>query len=253
LASLGLAFQPPLMDILPMYIAFSLATPVVFGAAKRYGWRSVFIASAAVWMLSQFRLREILLGPVKDLSFIDFGPFDLLSWQFLWVGGLIFGKCLQARQPVKIPVAGEVTFLLLAIGFLIWRWYCNYLSLDPSQTWWFLNKWHLGPLRILNFFVVTWLGAKVLPYLARWHEVLRPLTLVGQNMLPVFAFQICLSLLLVGWLTPANDPGALASTALVLLQTLLALLFAWFLDWRRARQKLLDARQHADERALAAT
>src|SRR5205085_9067287 len=146
---------PPLMDILPMYIAFSLATPVAFGAAKRYGWRNVFMLSAGLWLLSQFRLRDTLLAPIKDLSFIDLGPFDLLSWQFLWVGGLIFGKCLQARQPIRMPVASEVVFLVIAIGFLIWRWYCNYLDLDPSQTWWFLNKWHLGPLRILNFFVLT--------------------------------------------------------------------------------------------------
>jgi hypothetical protein len=253
LASLGLAFQPPLMDILPMYIAFSLLTPVAFWAAKRYGWRSVFIASAGLWALSQFNLRDILLGPMKNFSFIDPGPFDLLSWQFLWVGGLICGKCLQARQPIRIRVANEVVFLVIAIGFLIWRWYCLYVDLDPSRTWWFLNKWHLGPLRVLNFFVVTWLGAKALPYVARWQELLSPLSWVGQNMLPVFAFQICLSLLLVGWLTPDNNPGGLASTALVLLQTLLALLFAWFLDWRRTRQKLLDARQHSRDGALALT
>lgn len=253
LASIGLAYQPPLMDILPMYIAFSLATPVVFWVAKRCGWRNVFIASAAVWVLSQFHLRDTLLGPFKGFSFIDPGPFDLLSWQFLWVGGLVFGRCLQARQPIRMPVAGEVTFLLVAIVFLIWRWYCNYVNIDPSATWWFLNKWHLGPVRVLNFFVVTWLGAKILPYVARWQELLRPLCLVGQHMLPVFAFQICLSLLLVGWATPANNPGGLASTALVLLQTSLALLFAWFLDWRRTRQKLLDTRQQVDDRALATT
>jgi hypothetical protein len=253
LASLGLAYQPPLMDILPMYIVFSLLTPFAFWAAKRWGWRNVFIASASLWVLSQFHLRDIFLGPVKSLSFIDPGPFDLLSWQFLWIGGLIFGKCLQARQPIRMPVAGEVVFLVVAIGFLIWRLYCNYLELDPSKTWWFLNKWNLGPLRIVNFFVATWLGAKVLPYLARWQELLSPLSWVGQNMLPVFAFQICLSLLLVGWLTPANNPGDLASTALVLLQTLLAILFACFLDWRRTRQKLSDARQHPQERVLAAT
>ncbi|MBV9998764.1 MAG: OpgC domain-containing protein [Verrucomicrobia bacterium] len=253
LASLGLAFQPPLMDILPMYVVFSLLTPAAFWAAKRWGWRNVFIASAALWVLSQFNLRDALLGPVKSLSFIDPGPFDLFSWQFLWVGGLLFGKCLQARQPIRLPAAGEAVFLVLAIVFLIWRWYCNYLELDPSKTWWFLNKWHLGPLRILNFFVVTWLGAKILPYLARCQELLSPLCWVGQNMLPVFAFQICLSLVLVGWVTPANNPGGLASTALVLLQTLLALLFAWFLDWRRTRQKSMDSRQNSQERALALT
>jgi hypothetical protein len=182
----------------------------------------------------------------KGLSVIDFGPFDLFSWQFLWVGGLMFGKCLQSGQPVRVPVIGKAACLLLAIGFLAWRWCCVYLNVDLSRVGWLLDKWHLGPLRVLNFFVLAWLGSKLLPSLARWETVLHPFALVGQHMLPVFAFQSCLSLLLVGWLTPLNDPAEVASTSLVVAQILLSLAFAWLLDWRRT-----PAEQHSRDRALA--
>ncbi|MBV9489540.1 MAG: OpgC domain-containing protein [Verrucomicrobia bacterium] len=248
LASVALAYQPPLMDILPMYIAFSLLTPAAFWAANRYGWRRVFMVSAAVWLLAQFRVRDSLLASVNGLSFVDFGPFDLLSWQFLWVVGLIFGKCLQSGQPIRVPAVAEVTFLLLAIGFLTWRWSCVYLNVDPSRVWWFLDKWHLGPLRVLNFFVMAWVGSRILPSLARWQVVLHPFALVGQHMLPVFAFQICLSLLLVGWLTPLNNPGDVASTSLVVTQILLSVAFAWFLAWRRTAEE-----HQSRDRALALT
>jgi len=36
-----LLFQPPLLDMLPMYILFSLLTPVTFWAADRWGWKAV--------------------------------------------------------------------------------------------------------------------------------------------------------------------------------------------------------------------
>jgi hypothetical protein len=245
-ASLALAYQPPLMDILPMYIAFSLLTPVAFWAANRSGWRRVFMLSAGLWLLSQFGLRDGLLASLHGLSFIDFGPFDLFSWQFLWVGGLMFGKRLQSGEAVRMPVIGEAAFLLLAIGFLAWRWYCVCLNVDLSRVGWLLDKWHLGPLRVLNFFVVAWIGSRLLPWLARWETVLHPLALVGQHMLPVFAFQSCVSLLLVGWLTPLNDPAEVASTSLVVAQILLSLAFAWFLDRRRT-----PAEQHSRDRALA--
>jgi hypothetical protein len=238
MASLALIFQPPLMDILPMYIVFSFLTPIVFWTARCQGWRLVFVASAACWGLSQFQVRDTLLAHAKVFSFVDPGPFDLLSWQFLWVGGLIFGKCVQQKRAVRMPVAGELTFLVLGIAFLVWRWACIYFNVDPSKEYWFLNKWHLGPLRVLNFFAVAWMVSKVLPRVVRWERLIRPLTLVGQNMLPVFVFQLCLSLLLLGFLTPAG-PGPRTTTFWVLLQMASALGSAWMLDhWARGRAEV---------------
>jgi len=52
-ASILLVFQPPLMDILPMYILFSCVSPLTFWAARRWGWRTVIGASLSVWLISQ--------------------------------------------------------------------------------------------------------------------------------------------------------------------------------------------------------
>jgi hypothetical protein len=235
LAAAALVFQPPLMDILPMYVLFSFLTPCVFWAANRWGWKKVLYASVGCWVFSQFHVREMLLASVKDASFLNPGPFDLFSWQLLWVGGLIFGKGLQEKRPVlQLSPRSEGILLLLAMIFLGLRWYTIAMQIDPSKQLWVLDKWHLGPLRILNFFVTTWVIAKLLPALQRWEIPLRPFSAVGRNMLPVFCCQICLSLLLVGCIDPSKSHKPLA-TILVLAQILSIFLIAWLLELRTAK------------------
>ncbi|MBV8142912.1 MAG: OpgC domain-containing protein [Verrucomicrobia bacterium] len=234
LAAAALVFQPPLMDILPMYILFSLLTPCVFWAASRWGWKKVLFASVSCWFISQFRVREMFLASFKDTSFLNPGPFDLLSWQLLWVGGLFFGKGLQQKSPVlQLSALAEAALLALAIIFLGLRWYTIGMQIDPGKQFWILDKWHLGPLRVLNFFVTTWVIAKLLPALQRWEIQLRPLSAVGRNMLPVFCSEICLSLLLVAVIDPSKSHKPLA-LVLVLAQIVSIFLIAWLLEWRSA-------------------
>jgi hypothetical protein len=232
LAATALVFQPPLMDILPMYVLFSLLTPCVFWAASRWGWKKVLFGSVGLWIVSQFRVREMLLASFKDASYLNPGPFDLLSWQLLWVGGLVFGKCVQEERPIpQFSIRTENMFLLLAIVFLALRWYTIAMQIDPGKQFWVFDKWHLGPLRVMNFFVTTWVIAKLLPALQRWEIPLRPFSVVGRNMLPVFCCQICLSLLLVAVIDPNKSHKPLA-TILVLCQILSVFLIAWLLEWR---------------------
>src|SRR6202011_5705962 len=234
LAAAALVFQPPLMDILPMYVLFSFLTPCVFWAASRWGWKRVLLDSVGFWIISQFRVREMLLASVKNASFLNLGPFDLLSWQLLWVGGLIFGKCVQEKQPVlQLSRRSEGILLMLALCFLGLRWYTIGMQIDPGKQFWVLDKWHLGPLRVMNFFITAWVIAKLLPSLQRWEIPLRPFSVVGRNMLPVFCCQICLSLLLVGCIDPSKSHKPLA-TILVLAQILSIFLIAWLLEWRAA-------------------
>jgi hypothetical protein len=232
LAATALAFQPPLMDILPMYVLFSLLTPCVFWAANRWGWKKVLFTSIGCWIISQFRVREMLLASLKDASFLNPGPFDLLSWQLLWVGGLMSGKCVPEKRAVlQLSKQMEIILLLLAVTFLGLRWYTIAVQIDPGKQLWILDKWHLGPLRVLNFLVTTCVIAKLLPALQRWEIPLRPFSVVGRNMLPVFCCQICLSLLLVGVIDPSKSHKPLA-IALVLAQILSIFLIAWLLEWR---------------------
>ena len=235
-ASLALAFQPPLMDILPMYIIFSLLTPCAFWAGERWGWKRVLFLSIGIWMISQFRVRDMLLATAKDFSFLDVGPFDLLSWQLIWIGGLFFGKSVQEQKPLfRLSLRAEICLLILAIGFLGFRWYTIAMQIDPSKQFWFLDKWHLGPLRLLNFVAVTWIASKFLPRLQRLEIPLHPLAAVGRNMLPIFSCQICLSLVFAAAIDPSKGHRSIVSL-LVAAQLVSVFLIAWFLEWQSTRK-----------------
>src|SRR5260370_19735290 len=49
-----LLHQPPLFDILPLYVIFLGATPLVLAMARRRGWGIVLIISGLGWLTAQF-------------------------------------------------------------------------------------------------------------------------------------------------------------------------------------------------------
>jgi hypothetical protein len=225
-----LLFRPPLMDILPMYIWFSLLTPLAFLAARRWGWKAVIYTSLAVWLISQTRVRDSLVTAFRGIPYVELGPFDILAWQLLWISGLFFGQRFQGGAAVThIPSSLQRVLPALVIGFLGWRWGSIYLGVDSSNQMWLLDKWHLGPLRLINFFAIGWLISKLLKRVECWEAWLRPLSLIGQHMLPVFCYQICLSILLIGIVEPLKDREPIASV-LVIFQLLSACLLGWLLE-----------------------
>jgi hypothetical protein len=228
--SLALLFRPPLMDILPMYVLFSFLTPAAFGAARRWGWKTVLFASFSVWVIAQTDVREILINASHDLPFVQLGPFDLLAWQFLWVGGLFVGqRFLEGRALLPRPHLLRPLIVLAAIAFLCWRWISITSGPDPIAQSWLFDKWHLGALRLINFALAASVTATFLKYLNRWEAPFRPFLLIGRHMLPVFCSQICLSVLLIGRTESDIEP---ITSALVICQLLTAPLFAWFLELR---------------------
>jgi hypothetical protein len=230
--AVALLFRPPLMDILPMYVLFSLLTPAVFWAARWLGWKPVLFVSLSTWLIAQTHARDLLVAALKDLPFVQLGPFDLFAWQLLWVSGLFIGQhFLDNQRLLSMPHSLRPIFFLSAIVFLMWRW-SSFAGAPTSvvQTW-FLDKWHLGPLRVMNFAVAASVTAMFLKYLNRWEAPLRPLALIGRHMLPVFSIEICVSVLLLGR-TESGLTVEPITTALVIVQLLTAPLFAWLLEWR---------------------
>ena len=168
----------------------------------------------------------------KDLPFVQLGPFDLLAWQFLWVGGLFIGqRFLENKALLPTPHLLRPLLVLSAIAFLFWRWISITSGPDPITQTWLFDKWHLGPLRLINFAVAASVTATFLKYLNRWEAPLRPFLLIGRHMLPVFCSQICLSVLLIGR-TESGLTIEPITSALVICQLLTAPLFAWFLELR---------------------
>ncbi|MGA8657957.1 MAG: OpgC domain-containing protein [Chthoniobacterales bacterium] len=230
--SLVLLFRPPLMDILPMYILFSFLTPAAFRAAQRWGWKTVLFVSFAVWVIAQTHVRELLVTASKDLPFVQLGPFDLLAWQLLWVGGLFLGqRFLENKALLPMPHLLRPLLVLSTIAFLFWRWTPITSGPDPITQTWLFEKWHLGPLRLVNFAVAASVAAEFLKYLNHWEVPLRPFLLIGRHMLPVFCSQICLSVVLIGR-TESGLTAEPMTSALVVCQLLTAPLFAWFLESR---------------------
>jgi hypothetical protein len=247
-----LLFRPPLMDILPMYIWFSFLTPLAFLAAQRWGWKAVIYTSLAVWLISQTRARDLLVTGCRGIPCVELGPFDILAWQLLWISGLFLGQRFQGGVAVThIPSSLQRVLLALVIGFLGWRWGSIYLGVDLSNEMWLLDKWHLGPLRLINFFAVVCLISKLRKMVECGEAWLRPLSLIGQHMLPIFCCQICLSILLIGIVEPLTDREPIASL-LVICQLLSACLLGWLFEWisRRKNSTALRPRTFATRREI---
>jgi hypothetical protein len=239
-ASILLVFQPPLLDILPMYILFSFLTPLVFWAAAKWGWKTVIFGSLFIWLIAQLRVRDLLVTATKDFSYINPGPFDVLAWQFLWVSGLFCGQRLcEKERALPLPKPLPPILIFLALAFFAWRLSTSLAIPLPTNQAWLLDKWHLGPLRLLNFLATGWALSKVLGHLQRWETVLHPFSLIGRNMLPVFSSQIGLSMLLIGIIP---SPGSVEpfSSILVICQLITAFLLALFFEWTKRKKSPVE-------------
>ena len=240
-ASMLLVFQPPLLDILPMYVLFSFLTPLVFWAGAKWGWKTVIFGSLLIWLIAQLRVRDLLVTATKDLSYINPGPFDVLAWQFLWVSGLFCGQRLcEKERALPLPKPLPPILIFLALAFFAWRLLTILAIPLPTNQAWLLDKWHLGPLRLLNFLATGWALSKVLGHLQRWETVLHPFSLIGRNMLPVFSTQIGLSMLVIG-IVPSSGSIEPFSSILVICQLLTAFLLALFFELASQKKKLLAA------------
>jgi hypothetical protein len=189
-----LIYRPPLLDILPMYIIFLMFTSAALLLARKIGWKPILWTGFSLWALAQFGLR---VDAYKIASKIipahiplnEMGSFDLWAWQFLWIGGVWLGvRWAQNNLPIEklakrvvIPAA-----LIAVICFVVRRAIEHGLQLGPAEF--LFDKWHLGPLRLVDFTAVAMLlivTQKVWKPLA-----VGPLVLMGQSSLQVFCVHL---------------------------------------------------------------
>jgi hypothetical protein len=176
-------------------------------------------------------VRDLLVTASRGIPYVELGPFDILAWQLIWISGLFLGQRFQAGAVViQIPRSLRRILVVIVIGFLGWRRGSMCMGLDLSNQMWSLDKWHLGPLRLINFFAIVWIISRFLKRLEGWVVPLRPLSLIGQQILPVFCCQICLSVLLIGMVEPLKNREPIASV-LVICQLLSAFLLGWLFEW----------------------
>jgi hypothetical protein len=182
-----LLHQPPLFDILPLYVILLGATPWLLGIARRRGWGIILAVSALCWLATQF---QFVAHPISDpYRFIPlrWGSFNFFSWQLVWVAGLAFGETALHRPLLtgnSRTVVGVMSAPIVLAGLLARH---GYFTFNPDWFLW-MDKWTLGPLRLLNF--AAWVGL-----LLAWNPrvpstPLKPFALLGRHSLAVFSFHL---------------------------------------------------------------
>ncbi len=262
-----LQYRPSLLDILPMYIVFMIATPLARRVAHRFGWDPVIYTSVAIWIAAQFGLRHFLYSHVALFGLRvpenSIGAFDLYGWQLLWMVALAIGT-LYADSPESAPLDEKAAsplaiprwLLSLSLGvaavFLILRYSSVERFVDPGLLNWLIDKWHLGPARVINFAAIAIVLVKFGSRIARiW--IFAPLALLGQASLEVFCVHI-ICCFTGDALSKQPDPDFGWMTQAILLTVTIAALFITAIVARKlSARKREAAKQSAPVPAPAPT
>jgi hypothetical protein len=211
-----LLYCPPILDILPMYIIFLFLTPLVFSAAVRFGWKKVLLASGSVWVMAQFGLRDVVHHCIVHMTHLhiplqETGAFNLFAWQMIWIVGMGLGARSAMREPTFRRIPGWVAGLCIAacIFFISVRW--GWLGPHLTQTALSvqLDKWNIGPLRVVNLVTFSiaayWFRKHLAPLLA-----VEPFLTLGKASLRVFCAHVVFVFLGLAflWRDVGQDVGA---------------------------------------------
>jgi hypothetical protein len=197
MAGAALLYKPPLLDILPMYVLFMLASPLIMVWGLRRGWRGVMIFSAVLWLLAQFGLGHWLYDLTlakagAHLPFQETGAFATFAWQFLWVLGLWAGTSRSQARAFEFVFPAWVLAVagLIAGTAFFWRHAVGQVPFEPGEFGNLLfDKWMLGPLRLLDLFALAMLVIRFGPRLVEWKPRWHYLETLGAASLPVFCAQ----------------------------------------------------------------
>ncbi len=260
--SLLLLYCPPLLDILPMYVLFLAGTPLVLSWATKRGWRLPLGMSFLFWLGAQLGMREWVHGGIVHLTHLkipeqEAGAFNLLAWQAVWMAGLWLGsKSAMGESPLR-RVNGQMATgaFMVCLFFLGVRhaWFGARLTQDSLAFQ--LDKWHIGPLRVLNLVAFTvlfyWLRRFVFPIVQN-----EPFLTLGKASLEVFCAHIVFVFLALALMY--NDVselhGAVAIIILLLTFSGLFLLASHLVKRRRAARapgREMKTPDPAEDRAAA--
>lgn len=190
--SVLLIYCPPLLDILPMYVTFLFFTPLLLSSAVRHGWRTILACSGTLWLLAQFGLRDLVHNWVVHLTHLhiplqETGAFNLFAWQALWAVGLWIGARTAADTALfpRVPgwlAAASVAICIFFVG-VRYSWLGPHLT--PQRLVFELDKWQIGPLRVVNLMAFAVFFYWLRKYALRLVKI-EPFLTLGKASLRVF-------------------------------------------------------------------
>ncbi len=252
--SVLLLYCPPLLDILPMYVTFLFFTPLLLSASVRFGWRKILAASALVWLMAQFGLRDVVHNFIVRLTHLpiplqETGAFNLFAWQGVWIAGLWLGARSATGEIPLRKIPGWVVGLSCAVCLFFigvrHGWLGPHLTQDALGIK--LDKWRIGPLRVVNLITFTIVGYWLRKYVIRIVQR-EPFLTLGKASLEVFCahlFFVFVGLaLLYGEVSELHGITAIA----LITVTFIALVLVAANEVRKRRANREQARQ--EEAAL---
>lgn len=254
-AAPALVYNPPLLDILPMYVIFMLVTPLLIRMAGRWGWNPVLLASGSIWLLAQFHLREWLYSLAAHFGFAiplrETGAFDLFAWQFLWTAGLCLGSAKAAAvfSKAHIPRWVIVFSAGIAATFFVCRHAQFELLTGPAVFDALVNKWRLGVFRLVDAAAIGVLLVRFGSPLAETRLGER-LAVLGQASLEVFSAHVVFCLMFLGLASGADPTFEPWQDPLVVAITFIGL-FA-VADWMARRRRSRAALHSSGRRQFSA-
>lgn len=256
----ALLYNPPLLDILPMYVLFMLASPLALSLGLRTGgWRLVAVVSFTVWLLAQFGLTQALYALAVRSTGLKVplhatGAFELVAWQLLWIFGLWLGATQvtasagASAAPRRFPgwlVAGA---LIVTLAGMAWRHHVGQAPFGANAELNLLfDKWQLGPLRLLNFLALLVVVMYFGPHLARVARF-RFLEGLGAASLPVFCAHLVVALLALAALGDRRGETPFWVENLVLAGAFVVL---YAVAWASQRASVQVAQKHRAPEAVA--
>lgn len=192
IGSLLLIYCPPLLDILPIYVIFLLASPFAFSIAVKRSWRPVILGSTMLWLLAQFGLRAFVQHYIVSITHLriplqEWGAFNLFAWQWVWIMGMWMGaRSVEGELPLhSLPkwttwIAAAICLFFIGVRHAWWD-----ARLTQEHMGLLLDKWQLGPLRVLNIvaFVCVLYSLRGA---VRWLVSHEPLITLGRASIEVF-------------------------------------------------------------------
>jgi len=211
-SGLLLIYNPALLDILPIYILFMLVSPLILLHGLHHGWGGILAGSVLLWLAAQFDLGRALfehfdLWLKLAVRYEEMGAFEVFGWQFLWVLGLWMGaaKDQPDAPPSAFPpwlVRGAIVYACIC---LVWRHVVGQTPFPGNAG---LNlmfdKWHLGPLRLIDFMALMLLLMHYGPWLKRHLPRVAVLETLGRASLPVFCAHLVVALTALALFGAAN-------------------------------------------------
>lgn len=243
-----LLYNPPLLDILPMYIVFMLASPVLLLHGLHQGFDRLLAGSLLLWVGAQFGVGAWLYDQAVALTGLpvpaaETGAFSLLAWQFLWVLGLWMGstRVTRTQPPPPFPRWMVVVAAVIALVGIVGRHTLGQVPFGENAG---LNtlqdKWHLGPLRLLDFLALMLLAMHFAPWLKRHLPRLRFLEVFGAASLTVFCVHLMLALVALALVGESRPERAAWVDPLILVGSFAVLYaVAWGQQWLGRRTAVL--------------